>query len=156
MINPDHLRMSVIRPVLQDAGLWSEAAENLLLGTAAQESAMGEYLVQLGNGPARGIFQMEPATLHDIQQNFLSYRPELKAKAERHKAPALSDASNLNCNLAYATLMCRIHYYRVSESLPDANDIAGLARYWKRYYNTVLGKGTESEFVENYHRYVED
>ncbi|PKR56390.1 hypothetical protein COO92_21230 [Thalassospira lohafexi] len=154
-MNSKQLRESVIRPVLQDAGMWTEAAENLLMGTAAQESGLGQYVVQLGNGPARGIFQMEPSTLHDIQQNFLSYRPELKAKAEAHKAPALSDASNLICNLAYAALMCRIHYYRVSEALPGANDLAGLARYWKRYYNTALGKGSESEFIENYHRYVE-
>lgn len=155
MINAKHLRESVIRPVLQDAGMWSEAAENLLMGTAAQESGLGQYLVQLGNGPARGIFQMEPKTLHDIQENFLQYRPALKEKAEHHKAPALSDAANLIANLAYAALMCRIHYMRVSEALPAADDLPGLARYWKRYYNTALGKGSEAEFIDNYHRYVE-
>lgn len=124
------------------------------MGTAAQESGMGQYLVQLGNGPARGIFQMEPNTLRDIQQNFLSYRPKLKAMVETHKAMALSDAANLICNLAYAALMCRIHYLRVAEALPAADDLSGLARYWKRYYNTALGKGSEAEFIENYHRYV--
>lgn len=155
MINSKQLRECVIRPVLQDAGMWSQSAENLLMGTAAQESRMGQYLTQLGNGPARGIFQMEPNTLHDIQVNFLKYKPSLAELAEKHKAPALSDASNLICNLAYAALMCRIHYLRVREALPDADDLPGLARYWKRYYNTSLGKGTESEFIENYHRYVE-
>lgn len=155
MIDAGQLRNSVIRPVLQDAGMWSQSAENLLMGTAAQESRMGQYLTQLGNGPARGIFQMEPNTLHDIQVNFLKYKPSLAELAEQHKAPALSDASNLICNLAYAALMCRIHYFRVREALPADDDLHGLARYWKRYYNTSLGKGTESEFIENYHRYVE-
>jgi hypothetical protein len=35
-----------------------------------------------------------------------------------------------------------------------ANDIAGMARYWKRYYNTVHGKGTEAEFIKNYEELI--
>ena len=53
-------------------------------------------------------------------------------------------------NLRYATAMARIHYLRVKESLPNTNDVAGLAKYWKLYYNTPLGRGTEEEFIKNY------
>jgi hypothetical protein len=155
MINAKQLRLNVIRPTLEAAGLWSFSAESLLLGTAAQESGMGQYIVQLGNGPARGIFQMEPATLNDIYDNYLSYRPDLQGKVDAFLSPALSKVDNLTCNIAYATLMCRVHYMRVKAPLPGAQDIEAMARYWKQYYNTPLGKGTESEFVENYHRYVE-
>jgi hypothetical protein len=49
------LRQYVIRPTLQRLGLWSLAAENLLLGTAAQESKLGYYLHQL-EGPALGLY----------------------------------------------------------------------------------------------------
>ena len=52
--------------------LVSQEAENLLMGTAAQESALGEYIRQLGNGPALGIFQMEPETFDDIVRNYLA------------------------------------------------------------------------------------
>lgn len=59
MMDKRQLR-NLIRRVLIGIGGYSEEAENLLMGTAAQESALGEYIRQLGNGPALGIFQMEP------------------------------------------------------------------------------------------------
>lgn len=155
MINPNQLRLNVVRPILRAADLWSPAAENLLLGTAAQESGMGQYLVQLGGGPARGIFQMEPATLNDIRNNYLAYRTGLRDQISAYIIEALSPDDNLVFNLAYATLMCRVHYLRKPASLPDANDVQGMAEYWKRHYNTPLGKGSVREFVENYNRYVE-
>lgn len=65
-INCEQLRLYVIRPTLEKIELWSEAAENLLLGTTAQESHMGTYIKQVGKGPALGIYQMEPATHKDI------------------------------------------------------------------------------------------
>ena len=48
--------------------------------------------------------------------------------------------------------MARIHYLRVPEALPAADDVVGLAAYWKRYYNTELGAGTVEKFVESYQR----
>ncbi|MDP2700182.1 hypothetical protein [Thalassospira sp.] len=153
-INPDHLRQGIIRPVLQKLDLWSQAAENLLMGTAAQESALGTYLTQIGGGPARGIYQMEPATLDDCYTNFLDYRADLKAKVDAFLAAQPGKSDQLATNNAYATAMCRIRYVRISAALPDASDITGLGNYWKQYYNTPLGKGTVDEFVQNYQRYV--
>jgi hypothetical protein len=44
-------------------------------------------------------------------------------------------------NIAYAALMCRIHYHRYPEPLPSANDASGFANYHKKYYNGgSLGK----------------
>lgn len=79
MMDKRQLR-NLIRRVLIGIGGYSEEAENLLMGTAAQESALGEYIRQLGNGPALGIFQMEPETFDDIVRNYLSYRPDLCRK----------------------------------------------------------------------------
>lgn len=39
-------------------------------------------------------------------------------------------------------------------ALPASEDIAGLATYWKQYYNTPQGKGTEAEFIKNCERSV--
>jgi len=75
------LRHEIIRPVLKHLDPvipYSMAAENLLMGTCAQESRMGQFLVQLDNGPAKGVFQMEPDTHDDIYKNFLHYRGELR------------------------------------------------------------------------------
>ena len=57
-------------------------------------------------------------------------------------------------NLGYATAMCRVHYRRVLEPLPGADDIPGLAEYWKQHYNTPLGRGTVGEFADKFERYV--
>lgn len=153
MIDPKQLRLEVIRPVLKATGMWSQAAENLLMGTAAQESACGKYLRQLEDGPARGIFQMEPDTLDDIYVNYLEFRPDLRGAVDAYLIPSMGQADNLIFNLAYATLMCRVHYRRVPDALPNADDLRGLAAYWKRFYNTPMGKGKPEEFVANYMRY---
>ena len=58
----------------------------------------------------------------------------------------------LEYNLALAISMARIHYARVREKIPS--DLTGWAGYWKRFYNTPKGKGTEEEFVYNYKQYV--
>jgi hypothetical protein len=152
-VSPKHLLSYVIEPVLKDLGLYSPEAAQLLLATAAQESSLGEYLVQLGEGPALGIFQMEPNTHDDIYDNYLFYRPELRDSVEAFLFGGQPPEFNLVSNLAYMTAMARIHYLRVPEALPALGDIAGMARYWKKFYNTSEGKGTEEEFKHNFHRF---
>lgn len=155
-MDSSHLREHVVGPILEHIGLWSQAAENLVLGTAAQESHMGEYLVQLGNGPALGIYQIEPATHDDIYRSYLNYKPPLRSKVTSLLTKELTKKHNLVFNLAYSTAICRVIYYRVPASLPDSGDVHGLAEYWKKYYNTVSGAGTVQEFIENYNKYVKE
>ncbi len=143
----------VIIPVLKSMAMHSPAAVNLLLGTAAQESHLGQYLVQV-KGPALGIYQMEPDTHDDIWRNFLKYRPTLGAIVQQLTFPARGMKNQLIGNLYYATAMARVAYYRHPEKLPNADDIVGLAGYWKNFYNTPLGKGTKEEFIANYRRFV--
>lgn len=147
----------IIEPILKEYNMYSESAVNLLSGTCAQESKMGTYLRQYPTGPAFGVFQMEKNTHDDIWQNYILYKPFLKEKIETEfdKYENLS-ASYMIGNLWYATLICRIHYFRVSKGLPDADNIEGLAVYWKQYYNTVKGKGKTEEFIMNYNRFITD
>lgn len=156
-ISADHLRQHVIRPACEAIGLHSPAAEELLLGTACQESKCGTFLKQLGVGPALGIFQMEPATYKDLWANFLSGRPELAQKL-RWMAPDHDEqpphAAEMVWNLRYAAAMARVHYYRVKDPLPAAGDIAAQAAYWKRFYNTPKGAGTEAEYLNNWRRFA--
>ena len=51
--------------------------------------------------------------------------------------------------------MARIHYRRVPSPLPKLS-LVGLAYYWKKYYNTVKGKGSVNEFRHNFSRFVGD
>ncbi|MCA9367010.1 hypothetical protein KC887_01955 [Candidatus Kaiserbacteria bacterium] len=156
MSDPKQLLEYVIRPTLELLGLGSPAAEQLLLGTAATESRMGRYLHQI-NGPALGIYQMEPTTHDDLIVNYLRFHKGLlqgiTLLTSTYRGTA---AKELIGNLNYATAMARAHYYRVAEALPAFGDIEGQAAYWKKYYNTTKGRGTATHYTENYYRYVGD
>ncbi len=151
-MSPLQLRDLVVRPVLKHMDMWSPVAENLVVGTAFQESAGGYYLKQVGGGPALGIYQIEPATHQDLWTNYLDYSSR-KARAKLVIKLATSEPleQQLVSNLSYATAIARLVYYRRPEPLPvDSTDVKALAEYWKRYYNTVHGKGTVEEFVRNF------
>lgn len=157
-INFEQLREYVVIPTLSNLGMYSEAAEQLVMGTIAQESD-GTFLKQIGGGPALGIIQMEPATHKDIWLNFLKYtdclagdlRELVSAEAdEAFESRGYPDELELMTNLKYAVAMCRVHYWRKPQSLPDANDINGLAEYWKEHYNTFKGAGTVRQFINNF------
>ena len=151
-INSKQLREEIIRPALITLGLYSESAENLLFGTCAHESHLGTYIKQV-KGPALGIYQMEPRTYDDIWNNYLTGRTMrdqiLSACLYDIKPPA----EHLAFNMRLATIMCRLHYLRKPGALPAANDLEGLANYWKEHYNTRLGKGTPAQFIEDYKRF---
>jgi len=135
-----------IRPALTKINLWSSSAEELVLGTAIVESGL-TYLKQHGDGPALGLWQIEPATHEDLYTNFLNYRPELGSKLMELRSPNLSMGENLATNLMYGAAVCRLCYYRMPDALPAAGDIEGQASFWKQHYNTLLGAGTVSKYV---------
>jgi hypothetical protein len=151
MLNIKHFRRDVVRPVLmylEPEIPYSLAAENLLVATAMHESQL-THLKQLGDGPARGLFQMEPATEHDNWENFLRYNRSL---ADKVKALSGIRAFDLIANIPYQVAQARIKYWRSPESLPAATDIEGQAELWKLVYNSPLGKGTVAQFIEHYPR----
>ena len=152
------LRELIIRPLLEDlaySGLikYSPAAEDLLIATACAESQCGHYIRQETNdgyGPAMGVYQMEPATAHDIYRSWIKYRPSLYFYYDKF-------SGNLYC-MEYATFMARVHYYRVSEALPAHNPnidvyLTSLGEYWKKYYNTEKGAGTIAGFIKKCEKY---
>ena len=148
MIDREQFIELIIEPTLEDLGLYSTAASELVLGTCLQESQL-RYLKQLGTGPALGVCQMEPATHDDLWANYLQYRGKLAAAVMDIGGP---DALDLIHNLKYAVAMCRVHYRRVREPLPQAGDLKRQAAYWKKYYNTNLGKGTEEEYINSWRK----
>jgi hypothetical protein len=150
-INPKQLRKLVIIPSLKYLNPvipYSIEAVDLLCMTAAHESLNGTYLKQI-KGPALGIYQMEPATHDDIWDNYLAHRKILSELVSG------LDSDELVYNLKYATVMARVHYWRVKEPLPkrkdtgpDSDYIYHLAKYAKRYYNTELGKATADDYFD--------
>jgi len=155
-MDPLQFRVEVVRPVLVHLGLHSAAAENLLVGTALHESGGLRWLRQLGGGPAFGVYQIEPSTHDDIWRNYLRFRPRLNDRVARLAANQPTRPEQLITNLAYATAIARVHYLACAGAVPDAGDLGGLARYWKRYFNTPKGAGTAAGFIESYRRFNPD
>lgn len=132
----------------------TKEARFLLLCTAAIESNCGHYIKQV-NGPALGIWQMEPNTYNDIWAN-------CDALKTYGLADLLSNTSgfcfyddeygHLISSPSYACAMARLKYAMDSEALPSFpdNDVQGLLPtdgyyFWKQYkriYNTELGDAT--------------
>lgn len=179
MINKDQFQIHIIEATLLaydqvKKGAYSENAVALLMGTAAHESKMGTYLVQMGDGPAKGFFQVEQATALDNWINYLIYKPEEAKFVRSIISPAAAseifsaiDGSvrkninpsdvldrELTLNLMYNCVMARIKYMRDSQPIPSAKNPALLAKYWKRVYNTEQGAGTEEEFILAYKEHV--
>lgn len=141
---PDFRRW-VIAPALAalaPAGIpVTKTAADLLMATAAQETALGTWLVQ-EDGPALGVFQIEPESLDDLE---LVLTPAQKAAlATLGSAAPLVD--QLAGNLVLAAAVCRLFYWQVPEPLPP-DTVAGLWGYYKAHYNTLFGAATESEFL---------
>ncbi len=151
MIHVPHFRQLIIRPALQRMTLYSPAAENLLLGTALYESRI-TYLKQI-NGPALGVFQIEPFTLNDVYENYLEYREEMMMVMDELQGHMEAEEAVV-ANLMYAAAVARLIYYRSPMPLPDSDDMDGLAHMYKVVYNTDLGRGTEAGFIETYNKYT--
>ncbi|MBO1326846.1 hypothetical protein K2X14_17265 [Acetobacter sp. TBRC 12305] len=136
-LNISQFKHLVVRPVVTQIGLGTDAAVNLLTGTALAESGL-VWLAQIC-GPALGLFQMEPATHDDCWKTFLPGQPVLADALRRVAGRSTPDAGLMASNLAYACAMARVKYYRALPPLPAANDAAGLSAYHKQHYNTPLG-----------------
>ncbi len=156
-MDADQLRDYIIQPTLSAIGLNSPAAVNLLLGTAAQESRLGRYLLQTNTMPYKGgigIYQMEKRTYDDIWQRKVANSSILTARIKLYLGcSGKPPAERMVSDLALATIMARLYYSTIIEPLPLPNDVEKLAYYWKNYYNTKLGKGDPMEFIKNY-RYL--
>lgn len=166
MLNSDDFREFVIRPTLvclDGLGIpKTKAAEQLLVGTAVAESNLTRLIQSGFEGGAYldggiSLYQIERATLIDLYENFLRFRPELRDGIDALTLwrPNEGDAINrdfdmLACqtlwNLAYATIIARLIYWRAPEALPEAGDFDALGHYWKDHYNTKLGKGEPDVF----------
>jgi hypothetical protein len=146
MLSVTSIRTQVIYPALNKMGMWSEAAGELILGTAIVESNL-TYLKQHGDGPALGLWQVEPATHEDLYANYLNYRPEMMSSLMELRSPALNMNENLATNLMYGAAVFRLCYYRKPDPLPEAGDVEGQGKFWKKHYNTPLGAGTVPKYV---------
>jgi len=135
MIKMTQLIQNVIVPTLMELGLDDsenlEKVAKLLIITAAIESNLGTYLKQIPNGPALGIYQMEPNTYNDLWERYLKRRIDLRRKVLKTCGYACEPGpERMVSDLKYATVMARIFYYSKPDVIPHYED--GMIEY---YYN---------------------
>lgn len=133
------LRNLIVRPPLEFIGLGGLAAENLIVGVGVIESRLA-YVKQL-TGPALSPWQIEPATYNDLRTRSCLKYPEIVAKMLQFLKMQMLPfkADYLAGNLYAAVMIARMKFYFDKEGLPDAQDHEGMAKYYKRIYNTHEG-----------------
>lgn len=158
--NVSHFKDLIVVPALAQVGeaierpqFYSESAINLIMGTGIAESRLSA-LRQIGGGPAGGLLQIEPPTFDDVYCRYL--QQESKAELLRAIRFFMNEEEPyvqvIGC-MKFAVLIARVRYWMVEEKLPNHDDVDGLAYYYKKYYNTYEGKGSEAKFKTGYQRY---
>lgn len=148
---------STIKPVLSLAGevipqLDHEDVGPLMLGTSLKESLLCRQY-QMGNGPARSLFQIEVNTHSWLLDSVISKNPSLMKIANWFLMPGMTPIEQLAGNSLYACFICRIRYYVVKEALPSRHDIEGMAQYWGKYYQTKSIPSEMFEWESRYRKY---
>lgn len=162
-MNPQQLHDYIIKPTHEYMGgnYASKSASFLSLCTAAIESNCGEYIKQI-NGPALGLWQMEPDTERDIWKNCDALNrgdtrkliESLVIDSGSVHGSKLIHSKDLITSPMYACAMARLKYSMDPHSLPEYTgdisvDMPSFYEYYKRVYNTELGASTYQKWCNS-------
>ena len=139
----------IVEYALYKVDAYSDDALVLVVRTGMAESGY-RALKGYGKGnPAIGFFQIEPGTMNDMIDNYIKYRSHYKVHLISLGMNFEKDTiMSVMSNIAVQAALCRIHYRRDKHSIPSWDDLEGQAKYWKRVYNTNLGRGTTEHFIK--------
>lgn len=123
----------------------------LVLETAAHETDLGRFADHGLYSAGVGLCQFDPIGFADVVQ-----RTPLALKRRVRDTFGVDLGQLQHRDLAFSPLLsllfCRLFYRLKPGRIPDTLD--GRAAYWKRWYNTAEGKGTEAEFIADARRLV--
>jgi hypothetical protein len=114
------------------------------MGTIAQESLLGTWLVQ-EDGPALGLGEVEPATLGDL---LASLNANESAALAMFAMPTTPE-HNVVGSLPYSVAITRLFYWKKAAPLP-ADTVTALFNYYKQWYNTQVGAATLAQWKQNW------
>ena len=148
MINTGQLRDLITRTLKETPSGHSEDAVELLMMIAAHESRLGTYLRQV-DGPALGIFQIEPTTHDDTWENGDS----ICANAQILGIECAVE--KLEYDLRYQIFMARQKLFMISEALPSSEgasseNVSLMSDYCKEHWNTVDGGADAFDYFNAY------
>ncbi len=127
----------------------------LLFGTACVETGLRpRYQDSAGN--AIGLFQIEYATFCDIWKRAIKRNhPELGRELIRHFAKCVPNDitfEDLQLSDELSAIFARLKYAHIKEPIPS--DLQEQALYYKKYYNTHLGRATPESYVRAYKKFA--
>jgi len=152
------LENMIVKPTLNEIPKgFAEPAGLAVMMIIAHESKRGEYIHQLGNGPALGMIQMEPNT-HDsvwtygasVWDNALKLGIITKEQMRHSEHPP---AERLLYDLRYNVFMARQRLFMKIPPLPDLEGLPQLnamSDYLKQHWNSVLGAATDHSYSDDY------
>ena len=124
-----------------------EAAIQLMVATASQETHLGQLKDPTVYRAGAGIMQVDPIGIEDIQLRGRKWIKFCKTKWDIHldrvKHRELNEAAFL------CVVTARVRYKVVPKPLPKLNDVDAQWNYYKKYYNSYAGVATKDEFIRN-------
>lgn len=147
-MNPKQLLTELIQPSLRWMGpqYADPRAAVLLLATCAQESRCGEFIRQVGGGPARGIMQIEPGAYKLV----CDWHDQRNLRLIEYPRP---DPDRLISDMRLSVVVARLLYYSWPDPLPESTAEATWPIY-KKCYNSHQGAATQGQWEANWVRYV--
>ena len=129
---------------------YSDDALALVVRTGMAESGYRALKGYGKHNPAIGFWQIEPATMYDMMRNYIIYRAPYRKALEGLGMKFKGDDIEMSvmANMAVQSALCRLHYRRDKDPIPSWDDLEAQAKYWKRVYNTVEGRGTVEHFIK--------
>lgn len=122
----------------------------MLVETAAQETHGGRYRDPTPAGAGRGLCQVDEIAFVDVQQRTRE-RDRFAVRDAFGVDVLRAEHGWLDYSPLLSMIFCRLFYRLIPDEFPLT--VEGRAEYWKRFYNTVAGKGTADEYIENARRY---
>jgi hypothetical protein len=142
---------------------YAETVARLLAGTCATESHLrwrrqGNFnLVRLDG--AWGLWQTEQGAVKDSVK-YLRRRGDVLANCAQFVDMTGVFEMDIRALLMrimeddrFAVVFARLHYLRVASPVPSG--LTEQAAYYKKYYNTVAGKGSVEKYLRDWRRLVE-
>ena len=153
------LRELIIRPCLQGLGEYSEVAENLLVGTAAQGSLLGLHCY-CAQTKGLGLYRITAEMHRNLWDTYLIQFPDL-ASQQRGLASQQQFLKNphgeLMSNLTYATGMAWMIYRRSLIDTCKPAEISTLAQLWATHFDNGTGcPRNADDFMQTYRTLVLD
>ncbi len=125
-------------------------APAMVLETIAVETQMGTYPDTTENS-GHGLTQFDKIGFDDTVARTRTRDKEIVKNVFGYDLDELT-VRDLDENPELAIIMCRLKYKLIPEPFPT--DIVSRAAYWKRFYNSTMGKGTIEHYLESAERHL--